>query len=190
MRIKRFLAFLLDLLIVGFLFIILYKILPVTENVKELNHSIAILGEKLLSSNISLSNYIAGFARLTYQIDKINVLHTGINVLLVIFYFVIVPIITKGYTLGLYLFKLKIEKKDGKITILDLLKRNVITTGIVYMIMNVFFVSFLSYKIYFFAIIILGIIQFSLVILSTFMIIYRKDQKGLQDLFSKTYIAR
>lgn len=189
MKFRRLMAFIFDLLIIEIMFIILYKTLPVEQGVIKLNHLLSVNNEKFLLHEISFFEYINEFSLLTYKIDKLNIIHTGLNFLLIIFYFIIVPTISKGYTLGLYLFKIKIEKENGKINIVDLFKRNIITTGIIYSILIIFLVLFFNYKFYFYISIILGIIQLLLVIISSFMVIYRKDEKGLQDIISKTKIV-
>ena len=67
----------------------------------------------------------------------------AINLLLVSFYFIIIPILTKGYTLGLYLFNLKI---DGKLNFKNLFMRSIIINGLLFMISSVIAISFLNYK--------------------------------------------
>lgn len=184
---KRLLAYLIDMLILGLIFMMLYKLLPTNSIVVEGNHNIAILEEQLLREEITLNYYLNQFINISYTVDKTNLIHTGINILLLIIYFIIIPIITEGKTIGLYLMKLKI---DGKLSIFNLFIRNIFTTGIVYMILCLIFVSFTNEKIYFYSITILGFIQFLLVIISTFMILYRKDKKGLQDILSNTEIIK
>jgi uncharacterized RDD family membrane protein YckC len=182
---KRLFAYLIDMLILGLMFFILHNLLPTSTVVQVGNHNLAILEEQLLKEQITITEYLNQFISISYQVDKANIVHTGINILLIIIYFIIIPIITKGKTIGLYLMKLKI---DGKLSIFNLFIRNIITTGILYMIIYLILISFVDEKIYFYSITILGFIQFLLVIISTFMIIYRKDKKGLQDIFSNTEI--
>ena len=56
------------------------------------------------------------------------------------------------------------------------------------MLLSILLLYFLPKNVYFYVMIILGFIQFTLVIISAFMVLYRHDRKGLQDLFSKSSI--
>ena len=105
--------------------------------------------------------------------------------MIVIFYFIIIPIITKGYTLGMYITGIKYE---GQINIKNLFLRNIITTGILQMIVSLILVYLVNNKIYLTISLFLGIIQLLLVIISAFMISYRKDLKGIQDIISNINI--
>ncbi len=183
---KRFLAYIVDFILINLIFIILYKLIP-NGNISLLNHDLNKTNEYLLNNSIELKTYLDNFAMMTYEIDKANVIQLGLNTLLFIIYFIIIPIVTKGYTLGLYLFNLKI---DGKINFKNLLIRSIVINGLFYMILNIINVSIFNYKIYFILTAILGFMQFLLVIISIFMIIYRKDKKGLQDILSNTQIVQ
>ena len=182
---KRLLAYIIDTLLLGVIFIILYKLIPINNEVIPLNHSLKELEEKFLNGTILFREYFSNYIQISYNIDKLNMIQIAINLLLVSFYFIIIPILTKGYTLGLYLFNLKI---DGKLNFKNLFMRSIIINGLLFMISSVIAISFLNYKYYFITITILGFIQFLLVIISIFMIIYRKDKRGLQDIISNTKI--
>lgn len=183
---KRILAYIVDFILIYLIFIILYKLVP-RVSIGLLNHNLNQINDYLLNNNIGLKTYLNNFAMMTYEIDKANVIQLGINTLLFIIYFIIIPLVTKGYTLGLYLFNLKI---DGEISFKNLLIRSIIINGIFYMVLNIINVSLFNYKLYFILTTILGFIQFLLVIISLFMIIYRKDKRGLQDILSNTKIVQ
>ena len=183
--VSRFLAYLIDISIVLIICGILSAIIP--SNIDNLNHSLNVTNENVLNGSITIHEYIDQFIKINYEIDKINIVSTAINIMLIIIYFIIVPILTKGYTIGLYLMKIKIS---GNINFKNLFIRNIFTTGLLHMIINVILIHTLSYKYYFIDMTILSFVQLLLVIISTFMIIYKKDKLGLQDIFSKTHIEK
>jgi len=182
---KRFLAYLIDITILILILITLDYFLPKDNINQELNLSLSQLEEQLLKKEITYNEYVTEFSKINYLIDKNNVIYSALNILLVCIYFVIIPVITKGKTLGLHILKIKIK---GNLNINSLLLRNIFTNGILYMILNLILVYILKDKSYFIGITILGFIQILLVLISSFMIIYRKDKRGLQDIFSKTSI--
>ena len=186
-KLKRFLAYIIDILVLLVLFILLYKILPENTYIKEKNHELNVIEEKVLNNEIDYDEYWNEFIQINYEIDKEKALYSGLNVLLVCLYFIIIPVLTDGKTLGLYLMRLRI-KADKKLTVQNLFMRNILTNGILYMVICLIIVSFLKPKAYFYSISILGFIQILLVIISTFMIIYKQTGMGLQDIISKTKI--
>lgn len=186
MKSRRFIAYLIDVILVLIICSIIYNFIPNTE-VNSLNMSLNEYTERVLNKDISIYEYFANYVRINYSIDKISIAYTGINILLTLIYFVIVPILSKGSTIGLKLFSLKIS---GELNFKNMLIRNAFATGILYMTLNVILIHLFDYKIYFILITILSLIQILLVILSLSMIIYRKDEKGLQDVFSDTHIEK
>lgn len=186
----RFSAYLIDLMIIGLIFIIIYHFLPQSSEIQNLNHEITLQNEQLLNHTIRYSEYFHSFSKITYQLDRTNILYSGLNILLICFYFIIIPLLNKGKTLGLYILGLQIESEDNHLNMMQLFIRNLIVNGLFYLILSFIFIRFLQNETYFITITILGIIQILLVIISIFMILYRKDKRGLQDILSQTKITK
>ena len=187
---RRFSAYLIDLMIIGLIFIIIYYFLPQNSEIQNLNHNLAFQNEQLLNHTIRYSEYFHSFSKITYQLDQMNILYSGLNILLISFYFIIIPLLNKGRTLGLYIVGLQIKSNKKSLNIFQLFIRNFIANGLLYLMLSFLFVHFIKNETYFITITILGIIQILLVIISIFMIIYRKDKRGLQDILSQTKITK
>ena len=187
---RRFSAYLIDLMIIGLIFIIIYYFLPQNSEIQNLNHNLAFQNEQLLNHTIRYSDYFHCFSKITYQLDQMNILYSGLNILLISFYFIIIPLLNKGRTLGLYIVGLQIKSNKKSLNIFQLFIRNFVANGLLYLMLSFLFVHFIKNETYFIAITILGIIQILLVIISIFMIIYRKDKRGLQDILSQTKITK
>lgn len=179
-NIRRFSAFLIDALVILLIFMLLYFFLPTNDSIN-ISDNITKLTEKVLNSEMGRINYFEEFSRNMYLLDHSRVVFNGINAMIIMLYFILVPIMTKGYTLGLYITGLKLK---GDLSVKNLFLRNLIATGLLYLILSIILVYATKDTLYFVLLSILGIIQFLLVIISTFMIIYRKDKKGLQDIIS------
>ena len=123
------------------------------------------------------------------ELDKERILYSLINAVYIIVYFVIIPFKTKK-TFGMYLMRLKYESKDQSYSVDDLLVRSMITCGLLYLLASLVLIYVLPSIAYFLTNIIFAIIQISLVVISFFMVLYRKDHRGLQDLWSRTVITR
>ena len=134
-----------------------------------------------------MQNYYNEFAINTYIMDKNSVFVLGLNILIVILYFIAVPIITKGFTLGKYVVGIKYE---GKLNIWNLFLRNIITTGILQMILSIILIYLTKDTMYLTLTLFLGFIQILLVIISAFMVLYRSDLKGIQDMISNIRVVK
>lgn len=187
--IKRLIAYIIDIIIFSLIFEIFTMIIPDNNNIAVLNQQLSNLSESVLNDQLSLSAYFYQYSSIVHSIDKELFLSNLFNFILMIGYFVMLPFYYNGQTLGKKLLKIKIIKEQDDLSINDLLLRNCVINGLLYSLICfalVFLVSDLTYLI---IISILGFIQILLVIISVFMILYRKDKKGLHDLWCKTSVV-
>ena len=85
--------------------------------------------------------------------------------------------------------KIKVmSEEDEKVTIVNYLIRNLIN-GLGHVILILLFLYLLPNKMYFAVQLILSFIQIILVMTSIYMILYRKDKRGLHDVFSGTKVV-
>ncbi len=187
---KRILAYLIDLLFLGSIIIFIYQFIPEPKAVTDLQTDIAVLNEEYLNRQIETSSYLRNYSNLIYDVDQKQVIFPIINFITIFLYFVIVPFLLQGQTIGKYIMKIKIESKKKKLSIFTLTVRNLIVNGLGYLILSFLALLFVPKNMYLYVISILGIIQLGLVITSAFMIIYRKDKKGIQDILTNTKVVK
>ena len=187
--IKRGISYLIDITIVFLIIILLNAVIPKTEEYFNIQSQINSINEDMMKENINFSTYFNEYSHLIYELDKNSILEHMVILIVIHIYFIFIPYLTGGKTLGMYFFHLKVvEKSTDKISLMGLWIRNFIWNGIFYYLLLLICLILLKDKIYFISTIILGIIQILLVIISIFMIIYRKDCRGLHDIFSNTKI--
>lgn len=187
--IKRGISYLIDITIVFLIIILLNAVIPKTEEYFNIQSQINSINEDMMKENINFSTYFNEYSHLIYELDKNSILEYMVILIVIHIYFIFIPYLTGGKTLGMYFFHLKVvEKSTDKISLMGLWIRNFIWNGIFYYLLLLICLILLKDKIYFISTIILGIIQILLVIISIFMIIYRKDCRGLHDIFSNTKI--
>lgn len=184
MKFKRFSAYIIDIILISIILLIIKNIVPIKQN-NELNQNMIEITEQFIKNEITINEYYKEFSIVNYTQDKNNVIVLGFNILIVILYFIIIPIITKGFTIGMYILGIKY---DDKMNIKNLFLRNIVTTGILQMIISILILYLVNNELYLTITLILGIIQLLLVIISAFMILYRKDLKGIQDIISNINI--
>ena len=186
---RRLVAYLFDMMVLMGILMLIYYFLPESHNITVLNQEFDHVNDLLFSNNISFGSYLTRVASIMQELDKERILYSLINAVYIIVYFVIIPFKTKK-TFGMYLMGLKYESKDGKFSVDDLLVRSMITCGLLYLLASLVLIYVLPSIAYFLTNIIFAIIQISLVVISFFMVLYRKDHRGLQDLWSRAIIIR
>ena len=82
-----------------------------------------------------------------------------------------------------------VSVNDEKVTIVQYLIRNMLLNGLAQVILLLLSLYLLPSSMYFIFSSILTFIQLTLVIISVFMVLYRKDKRGLHDIFSGTKVC-
>lgn len=187
---QRLLAYLIDMCIMGFFFFLFYQIFKEGNNILVLKQELNEVNELFMEHQINFKTYFVRYASVIHDLDKERVMYSMMNAFFVLFYFVGVPYFFDGQTIGKKLLKIKIERKDKELLMLnDLMIRSFFVHGLLYLVLSLALIYILPSISYFIITLILGLFQISLVIISAFMVIYRKDKRGLQDIFSKTNVV-
>lgn len=187
---ERLGAYLLDALIISFIFYIIclgfgnYK--SSTQKLMEE------LDNKLLDSTITTEEYLEEYTNLLYDYQKENALKSGISVALTIAYYVIFQYMNKGQTLGKKLLKIKVVDKDTKepISILRGLLRSFIILSILSGTLCILLLYILNSNNYFIAYSIILSLEGIFTLTSGILVLYRKDGRGLHDMMANTVLVK
>ncbi|MEG0826195.1 MAG: RDD family protein [Bacilli bacterium] len=185
---KRLLAYVIDFLIFFSAMLLIETMLPKSEELNNLNNQLLEIEDSYINQKITAEEYINEYQQIIILYDKENI---GLNIcslILILGIYIIIPFYNNGQTLGKKIIKIGIVKNNGNLTIRDMILRNFITTSLLQLMLSSMFVYILPSNIYFIIISIIGFIQILLVILTLFMILYRKDKKGIQDLITGTSV--
>ena len=186
---KRFLAYLIDIILVGTIMGIISAIFT-TKNATVLSNQFLELNEQAINTKLDFGIYYSRVADITLSLDRENFMINIINCVIIILYFVVLPLYKNGQTLGKKIFKIKIVREDKEdLTANELIIRNIVVNGLLNTFLAFCLVFLLSGFEYFTITSILGFIQFVLVVVSACMIIFRKDKKGLHDIITKTKVV-
>ena len=187
---RRFLAYIIDLVFIISILMIIYYLIPKSNNYIKYNNELTILNDKYIANDITGYKYLKEYSLINSKLDKELIYESVINLFAIIIYFVVIPIFTDGQTFGKYIMKIKIKNKNNKkLTILSLLIRSVIINGLGYLTISLIILNIIDGYNYFIISTILGIIQVLTLIITIFMILYRKDKLGLEDIISKTVVV-
>ena len=185
---KRLFAYLIDFVLLTTIVTIINCVLPTTTKQVEINKELDSLQQNLLDGKIDNKQYFDGYKKLLPELDKSNMAINVCNLVFILGYFIILPVVNNGQTLGKKILKIKIEKIDGNLTIRDMVIRNFITTSLLQLMISSTLVYIVNNDIYYNLSIFVSLLQILLVIITSFMIIYRKDEKGVQDLITGTQV--
>lgn len=189
---NRFLAYLIDIIIVALVFLCLNSFMPKNHNISVLENEITDLRSSYLKKEIDTKVYFNRYALIRKNLDQQYIPSNLLNVIIILCYFVLVPYYWDGKTIGKKIFKLKIVKSEPneKVCLNNYLVRSIINNGVLCFLISMSTVFLFDDSKYLLITIICGILQFLLVIISGFMIIYRHDKKGVHDLVSGTQVIK
>ena len=187
---KRVLAYFIDIMIIFFAIGVIVNVKEKDKTAMQLRSDIEIVNELYANGEIKFHEYFDRWTVINQQIDQECVIYLIFNILLILIYFVLLPKVWNGQTIGKKILKLKVVSNTGeKVTIVQYLIRNMLLNGLAQMILLVLFLYLLPNSMYFIFSSILTFIQLILVIISSFMVLYRKDKRGLHDIFSGTNVC-
>lgn len=186
---KRFFAYITDVLILNLIMTFISSFIPISDSLLNLNDQLKNVNNNYINGAIDMVTYFNQYSEIVYDIDKILFISNLISCVIIICYFIIYPLYNNGMSLGKKLFNIKVVKKDGSL---------VDSNGLVfrYLFMNSLSVLMLSmcglfifkdlYYVCFISL--LQFLQFLVVIISIFMILYRRDKRSLPDLIAGTKV--
>lgn len=141
------------------------------------------------NQEITISEYNDKVMNINYELQKENVWVNRISCALYAGYFILFAYFNNGQTIGKKVFKIRIVDKDNnKIKFRQIFIRSIFIYGIMSSFYSSVFINFLSVNT--FNVIASGIsyIEYTFIIVCFFMVLYKKDKRGLHDIISGTLI--
>ena len=183
---KRIGAYLLDFIIITFIVSIITLGFKTDNKIK---NRVNELLTSVTSEKITIEEYSDELFELNYDYQKSILPNTIVSIVVSIGYFIVFATLNKGQTLGKKMFKIKVVNKDGKEpNIWNMLVRSIPLYGILTGIIHVICLYVFDVKLFNYASTIINYIYYGFVIICFFMVMYKKDGKGLHDLIGKTYV--
>ena len=134
-------------------------------------------------------NYTIQAKEYNYQLQKLGIYNSVITLIVTLLYFGIFQYFYKGKTVGKKLFHLKIVSiNNKKITILKYILRSLIINNILLNAINLIILIYISKNNYERITNIISILVSLLEAITLYLVILRKDHRGLHDLIFKTKV--
>lgn len=185
---KRLGAYVVDIIILGLVIFTLGIVVPKSKNIKVLNAELDILNEQYLNEQVSLKEYTNHYSQIMHEVDKENIIYTIVNIIFIIIYFILMPYYFNGQTLGKKIFKIKVVKQNDKVSINDLIVRNIVINGLGYMLISLALIYLLPSLSYFITILFLSTIQLAVIIITTIGLLKNNEKLILHDRFTNTEV--
>lgn len=183
---KRFGAYLFDFFIVT---LIVSVITMGFKSNDKIRNRLNDLLTSVSNEEISAEEYSNEIFEINYDYQKSILPNTIINVVISIGYFIIFATLNKGQTLGKKIFKIKVETIDEKNpNVWNMLGRSIPLYGILTGIVNIIGVYILDIKLFNYTSTIVNYIYYGFIIICLFMVMHKKDGRGLHDLIGRTCV--
>ena len=188
--IKRFFAFMIDMLIVTFIATAFAQIDIINPTKAEYETLSTEYMNLIEGSNGSVEMLTSeNMLNITYQLNCYGIYISAINLVFIIIYFVLFQYFNDGKTIGKALFKIKVISKDNKklklsqILVRSLLVNSIITTGALIICLALLNKeSYLNVSSY------IQMVDMGIIFLCIGMVIMRDDGVGFHDLLAGTRV--
>lgn len=191
MQTKRAIAYIIDLLLITSILMILFYILPSDLKAQKIQTKIDQIGEEYASGEMDKMTYFMTLSSLEKDLDQKQAFEIVIDSVLIVIYFIIVPYIWNGFTVGKRIMNLKIVSNENKkVRLMSLFIRAFIMDGLLASLLIIFGIYVIDESFYLSFVSILAILQLLSLIVSYFMIKYRRDLKGLDDILSHSKVVK
>ncbi len=186
----RLLAYILDIIIVSFAVSIIGLVIPVSDNYETIQKDATELQEKYINEEINMEEFVRQYALITYDLDYASVPSYILEITCVILYFIVFQFYQNGQTFGKKIMNIRIvSASERKLTINDYIYRAMVLNSVLVNLLIVIFVLFMKRDYYFYVSYPLQIIQMIISFITIFMVLFRKDGRGLHDLVGNTKVV-
>ena len=189
--VQRFLAFLLDIVLVSVVAsFISYPFLDM-DSIQKLNESSVEVMENYTNGKIDEKEYFNESSTISYELARKQGVNTLVIIFLNILYFVVYQIKNNGQTLGKQILKIRVvDSSNRDLSMNQMIFRALIINSILLDMISFGVLIFANQSSYFYGVSFLAFIQFCILSVSTFMIMFGKDKRGLHDLVAHTDVVR
>ena len=188
---QRFVAFMIDLILVLFITSLVTAIIPTNSSIDKLYDQQIKIVENYTAGKITMQEYVNQLVDINYDIAKQTGIITLISIAISLLYYVLYVYKNDGQSIGKKMMKIRIQKKDKdkELTMNDLLFRTMILQGTLVSIIGFCTILFLDKDTYLATNSLLNLIQYSILIISFFLIAFTKERQGLHDMVAKTEVV-
>lgn len=188
---QRFVAFMIDLILVSVFTSLVTAIIPTNSSIDKLYNQQVKIVENYTARKITMQEYVNQLVDINYDIAKQTGIITLVSIAISLLYYVLYVYKNDGQSIGKKIMRIKIKKKDKdkELTMNDLLFRTMILQGTLVSIIGFCTILFLDKDTYLATNSLLNLVQYSILIISFFLVAFTKEKQGLHDMVAKTEVV-
>ena len=176
--VQRLCAFIIDVLLVYIVATLVITPFTNEKETKKLNDEVNQLLEQFTTKEIASNEFADKNIDLTYTI-VLNIL-----------YFVVFQLYNRGQTIGKSLMKIKVVSDTDELTMNQMIFRSFLANSILLDIITFMFMLSNSRMVYFSGIAVFSTIQYTITLISIFMVLMSKDGRAVHDRLVRTRVVR
>ena len=189
--IQRLAAFLLDVFIVSIIVSMLTYPFLDFDSIEKLTESSTQIVDDYISQKIDISEYTSESISVSYEMSKKQGILSLTTIFLNILYFVVFQVKNNGQTVGKKLLKIKVSScDDEELTMNQMIFRSLIINSILIDMVSFCILLFSNKMIYFYSVGVLSMIQFIVIAVSGFMVMFSEKRQGIHDLVAHTDVVK
>ena len=190
---RRVIAFLIDLFIVSVITSMIASIPflnPEKKHYEEVYHEVIEAFEKYQNEELSLEDYESEFLSLSYDLNRLNLNYTIINIVVILAYFGIFQWQRKGKTIGKQFMKLQVVsvKKEKDVSIISYILRCTILNNLIITIVQLIVIFTMNKENFYPIYNNLNLVGYVLLYIIIFFVLIRTDKRGLHDFVAGTKV--
>ena len=191
---RRFLAFIIDLLIVSFIvgaFSSLKVLNPTLDKYDEAyDNYYSYIEEAYANNDVNKIFNDQDALDMSYYVTYYGRYSSTIGFVVMVLYFGLFQFYTDGKTVGKLLFRIKVKSTKGKLKFSQVLIRSAIIDSLAIKLLTLLSIFLLSKSTYNSVGTFLEILDMGIILCSAIMIMYRQDGVGLHDMLAHTMVVK
>lgn len=188
--IQRLFAYLIDIFIISFVASLIALPFIDAEQYSKYSKDLKEMTQKYTTNEINSEDYLIQSETLTYNISRLNAPTTFITVVLGVLYFIVFQVYNSGKTIGKKIVGIKVISEDGELTTNQMIFRSFISNSILLNIINIILLLTMNKTGYIYTFGGFELVQYTITIVSLFMVMFSKEGKAIHDRLVHTKVVR
>lgn len=188
---QRLVAYLIDGFIITMIISMIASLFVNSDAIQKINNELVDLINKLQTNDVSYLTYIKEVSVLELELAKQSGITTIVTLFVEILYFVVFQIYNSGQTIGKKIMKIKVISNNGELTMNQMIVRSLLINSVLLNMISLIAVSFINDPMqYLYVFGSFDSIQYLFVIVTTLMVMFRKDHVSLHDMITNTRVIK
>jgi len=188
---QRLVAYLIDAFIITMAISMIASLFVNSDAIQKINNELVDLINRLQNNDVSYLTYIKEVSVLELELAKQNGITTIVTLFVEILYFVVFQIYNSGQTIGKKIMKIKVISNNGELTMNQMIVRSLLINSVLLNMISLVAVTFINDPMqYLYVFGSFESIQYLFVIVTTLMVMFRKDHVSLHDMITNTRVIK